>query len=386
MSKIIRLLDRTRTVQDWKCERSRYLGYEFEGRGITSASEGLELTIGIIVHDCLAAIAMFTKDGVPVPIDAIAETAYKDIYSRIVSAHETPSGDVIEFATEQGTLIEGMIRGFYKHVWPKLMEKYPRIVSIESEMEYNLGSTDTIDFVFMTKPDLIVEDVEGNLVYLEYKTTSSKKDKWINSWDTQVQLHSSIKATEQTLGIAPAYVQIVGLYKGYESYGKQSSPFCYAYKRKGNPPFTKDETVYEYKAGFRRYATWELDGGVKAWVDNMPDNVLTNQFPMTAPIFVNDDLVKSFFRQRLTREKRVFTGVELVKQAANEDIKNDILDTFFPQKFDQCEPSFGWACQFKKICHGHVPNPLDEGFVLREPHHEAERVQLGLEKVQDAIT
>lgn len=387
---MIRLIDRTRTVEDWKCPRSRYLGYELGGRGITKSSQGIELTTGIIVHDCLAAIATFTQAGQTVPIDDIAITAYKDMYVRLTGANQ--SAEAVEFAREQGTLIEGMIRGFYKHVWPKLMLKYPKIVKIEAEMEYDLGSAPCLQcaglgsmgdgpclacdgtgeackFVFMTKPDLIVEDIEGNLVYLEYKTTSSKKDKWINSWDTQVQLHSSIKATEQTLGSAPAYVQIVGLYKGYESYGKQSSPFCYAYKRKGNPPFTKDETVYEYKAGFRRYATWELEGGVKAWVESMPDNVLTNQFPMTAPIFVNDDLVGSFFKQRLNREKEIisFNGDE-------ED-----LDRVFPQKFDKCEPSFGFGCEFKKICHGHVADPLTEGFSQREPHHEAERIQLGLE-------
>ena len=170
----------------------------------------------------------------------------------------------------------------------------------------------------------------------------------------------------------PAAVQIVGLYKGYESYGKQSSPFCYAYKKAGNPPFTQDAIQYEYKAGFKRIPTWELEGGVKAWVDGMPENVLANQFPMTAPIPINEDLIDSFFKQRLVREMQI-------AKCAQSDPNMADLDEFFPQRFDQCQPSFGYACGFKKLCHGYVENPLEDGFVLREPHHELERIQLGLE-------
>lgn len=367
MNKIIRLVDRTRTVTDWKCPRARYWGYEYLGRGVTKSSTSLELFIGTTVHDALAAIATGGID-----IDEIARAAFKQVYEEIiVSAGGVIQTDVEDFAKEQGTLAEGMIRGFHKHVWPRLMTQYPKIVAVEREMEYQLAE----GFVFMSRPDLIVEDSSGELVYLEYKTTSSKKESWVNSWETAVQLHSSILAAEQTLGKRPAYVQIIGLYKGYESYGKQSSPFCYCYKKNGNPPFTVDQIQYEYKAGFKRYPTWELVGGVKAWVDSMPENVLADQFPLTAPIMVNDELVDRFFQQRLIREKQISAGLEDIakyEQALAPRVVEYELDTVFPQHFDQCVPSFGYSCQFKKLCHGGVQNPLTEGFELREPHHSRE--------------
>ncbi len=350
-------------MQDWKCPRSRFLGYELNGRGIVKQGTSLELFIGIVVHDAMAAIATLTKDGQKVPIDAIASAAYQQVHDNIAGASEIVLPETAEFAREQGTLIEGMLRGFYKHVWPRLMAEYPVIVAVEQEMEYKLDPEG--NFIFMAKPDLIVENKEGDLVYLEYKSTSSKQDKWINSWDTAVQLHSSILATEQTLGRRPAYVQIVGLYKGYESYGKQSSPFCYAYKKQGNPPFTSDQVSYEFKAGFKRSATWEMAGGVKAWIDRMPDNILANQFPLTAPIMVNDDLVESFFRQRLHREREIAAVAGL-------DLNVFDLDKVFPQRFDQCVPSFGYGCPFKKICHGEVSSPLEDGFEPRQPHHARE--------------
>lgn len=410
MDKIIRLVDRTRTVADWRCPRARYYGYEWNGRGIVKNGMSLALEEGLIVHDALAAIAHLILNGLPVDIDEIAVTAQKDLYDRLIEA----SGPIImpeadEYAKEQSTLVEGLIRGFYKFMWPKLMLMYPIITCVEQEMEYPLdqcpqcggaGTTplsdeDSLDvqvctlcngagvnFIFMTKPDLIMESPDGELVYIEYKTTSSKKAEWINSWETAVQLHSSVKATEYSLGRLPSAVQILGLYKGYTSYGKQSSPFCYAYKKNGNPPFTQDQIAYEYKAGFKRYPTWELEGGCKKWVEDMPEEILANQFPLTPQIYVNEDLVASFFKQRLIREREI-------AQAATNSIKSDTsyfedLDRVFPQKFDQCKPSFGWNCQYIKLCHGNSDNPLEEGFVEREPHHDLEREQLGLE-VKDEI-
>jgi hypothetical protein len=402
-SKIIRLIDRTRTVADWKCSRARYWGYEHNGRGVVKGSMSLALDEGILVHDALATIAHLTLNELPIDIDEIAETAQKDLYSRLVeAAGPIVMPDAIEYAQEQSILIEGLIRGFYKFMWPKLMLMYPEIVCVEQEMEYPLdqcpscGGAGTVrsendeaiecsmckgagvNFVFMTKPDLIMESPEGELVYIEYKTTSSKKAEWVNSWETAVQLHSSVKATEYSLGKLPSAVQILGLYKGYTSYGKQSSPFCYAYKKSGNPPFTQDQVAYEYKAGFKRYPTWELDGGLKKWVDEMPDEVLANQFPLTPQIYVNEDLVASFFKQRLSRERTIKYGINMLEKAQTNEAREAIMDDIFPQKFDSCSPSYGWGCQYRKLCFGRANDPLEEGFIERLPHHELELEQLGL--------
>lgn len=368
MSKIIRLVDRSRCATDWTCPRKRYWNYEHLGRGITKSTTSLALFTGIVTHDSLAAIATYTQRGEIVPIDTIANLAYKQIYDNLVES----SGDIqleetIEFAKEQASLTEGMIRGFYRQVWPSLMAQYPKIVAIEAEMEYELLDSDDLQIIFMTKPDLILEDHNGDWTYIEYKTTSSKKAEWISSWDTAVQLHSSVKATAKTLGKEPIAVQIIGLYKGYISYNRQQSPYCYVYTKKGNPPFTEDQTQCEFKAGFKRVPTWELPGGVKDWVNSMSDSVLANQFPMTAPIYVNEDLVKSFFNQRLIREREIVNDT-----AFNDDID---LDFVFPQKFDACQPAFGFGCEFKKLCFSHVVDPLTEGYQLRVPHHQRELEQ-----------
>ena len=391
MSNVIRLIDRSRTTKDWKCPRSRYYGYEYLGRGITKDTTSLELFTGIVIHDSLAAIASFHDRGFEVPIDDIANLAFKQMKDELLKASSgVIEAEVEEFANEQATLVEGMIRGYFKHVWPRLISQYPKIIAIEKEMEFNLdpatctcpkdhwdpklsecpgcGGTTSPGFIFMAKPDLILEGPDGEWIYVEFKSTSWKKESWINSWETAVQLHSSIRACEATLGKAPSVVQIIGLYKGFESYGKQSSPFCYAYMKKGNPPFTEDQVQYAYKAGFKRYPTWEMKGGTEAWIDSMPDNVLADQFPMPPPVYVNDDLVDAFFRQRLIRERAIANAM-LVGEF---DDPVTGIDAVFPQHFDQCIPFIGRPCEFNKLCHGFVAEPLKEGFVLRTPHHQKE--------------
>jgi len=580
-------------------------------------------------------------NSIPINIDEIAETAFKQVFKSILEATPNPElPESINYANEQGTLVEGIIRGFEKHVWPKLLAKYPTIVGVEQEATYSMSD----EVKFIARPDLIMVDPEGGWHYIEFKSTSSKKEEWINSWNTAVQLHSSVKAVEQTFGIMPEDITIVGMYKSYVSYGRQNSPFClspntkvltkdmrwvpisslskgdkiagfdefpesrfnkkpnrywrnaevlniekinlpslkltfsdgttvtcskdhmwltaqyrtgpaaksttwtraehmrpqsiypttasrvlkllplwepgitfndgylrgayesegslvhinskrdipyvaisfsqkpgkmltrvkdltkelgikvhgpydpshthsagtllinnradvlhflgrvrperflekldldkigtlrsqfdpvillsvedignkdlimlesstktliaeglashncYAYKKAGNPPFTQDLIQYEYKAGYKKCPVWEMEGGCKAWIDSMPEAILANQFPMTAPIFINEDMIEGFFRQRLMREQSI---AEALQVADGEEPCSDIMDEIFPQKFEACSPAYGYGCEFKKLCFGFVQDPTTEGFTLRVPHLDAERAQMGLDK------
>lgn len=617
-----RLYDRSRTVTDWVCPRKRYWNYEFAGKGIVPNTTALELFLGTTVHDGLAAIAH------GVAIDDIAAAAWKETYNGIMEwDSQSSSEDATQFALEQAALVEGLLRGFRRHVWPQLMAEYPTIMAIEKEMQFNHNG-----LTFMSKPDLVLEGPDGP-VYVEYKTTSSKKDSWINSWNTAVQLHSTMRAIRETLNVEPVGVVVQGLYKGYEclspetpiltadlrwvavgnlqigeriagfeaeptktrggrnkkrqwaealvthtgrqvlpsyklvledgtdfvcsenhlwltcrdnagtgsatwtatkdlssgcylikvadmwkqeedygagylaaafdgegnisqhetktgywlshlaftqkanemlktvktflreygfsygenerrgaekiggiyihgqaqllsflgsirpkrllpkfsfdklggmtvlgkplairsleflgdrevvtlgtstetlvakgiathnSYGKQSSPFCYAYRRAGNPPFTKDEISYEYRAGFKRFPIWELPGGVAEWVARMPDEVLRDQFPRTPLIFINEALVDAFFAQRTTREMEIAMAMEMIKDAQTEndaEAVQQLLDTAFPQRFDQCIPTFGRPCIYRNLCFNRVADPLAQGYTFREPHHAPE--------------
>lgn len=372
--------DRSRTVVDWSCPRERYLGYEYEGKGLRPESEAVHFFTGSENHNALSSIASQQLDVLAgtreaVAIDALAEAARSAIFNYHCPEDLRGVDDVAVYAHEQASLTEGLLRGFFKHVWPTLIATYD-IVAIEEEMfyihdQYGRGTLDG-KFVMMVKPDLVLRNKEtGELVYYEYKTTSSKKEGWINSWEDQVQVHSTVAAIEQSLGEKPTSTIVQGLYKGYESYGKQSSPFCYAYYRQGTPPFSQPEYSYEYRNGLRRVPTWELEGGLKKWVENMPANVLADQFPQTPPIFYNDSLITDYFMQRAMRELEIKMGKQMI---ASDDpqTKRVALNGCFPQRFDKCKPAWGSKCQFRLLCHGNVSDPLKAGFTLREPHHELE--------------
>jgi hypothetical protein len=363
----LRLYDRSRVTTDWGCPRKRFYNYEFAGKGIVPPGLALELFLGTVIHDAFAALATsHLVNAGHIDIDLIVDVAKKAIFTTF--PNDTPEEGY--FALEQAALIEGILRGFHLHVWPSLIERYPTILFIEEEMLYthnNLG--------FMAKPDLVLTNDEGEVVYVEYKSTSSKKEGWVNSWSTAVQLHSTIRAVEASKGVKVSNVIIQGLYKGYESYGKQSSPFCYAYMKKGQPPFSADVISYEYRAGLKRYPTWELEGGTKKWIEEMPSNVLADQFPQTPPIMIKDDLVNSFFAQRTMREHEIKLALDMLDAAAlanDEEGMNSIMDTAFPQRFDQCIPGWGKPCGYRQLCHGGVDDPFSAGFSWREPHHTPE--------------
>jgi len=369
------LYDRSRSTTDWQCPRRRYWTYEHLGRGIVPDITLMALYMGTAIHDGLAAIAHFHKDKDEVDIDLIATTAQKQMYDALIETDD--SFENMQFANEQSRLVEGMLRGFYRQVWPGLMQSYPNILAIEQEMTYihdNNGlKSEKGPHCFMAKPDLVIGNDNGDNFYIEYKSTSTKKPDWIHSWDTAIQLHSTCKAIEATLNIPVTGVIVQGLYKGYSSYGKQSSPFCYAYHRPGEPPFIKEQTSYAYKAGFKKYPTWELEGGLKKWVENMPEDMLADQFPQTPPIFIKEDIVQAFFAQRGLRETEIDMAMEMLKASnGDEEVVKAILNTAFPQKFDQCSPAFGSLCPDKVLCHGCISDPLTSGFQLRESHHQLE--------------
>jgi len=367
---IIWLTDRSRTTLDWSCPRKRYWNYHAHGRGIVPPNTPLELFLGTALHDGLAAIATQWRAEGEADVDTISTTTARVVRETldVINTGDTQNPN---FPREQAALIEGLLRGFYHSAWPRLLAQYPQIISIEEEMTYPLSS----GVVFMSRPDLVLANHDGEWVYVEYKSTSSKNEGWVNQWGTAVQVHSTIRAIEHTLGTAPSAVIVQGLYKGYVSYGKQNSPFCYAYYRQGTPPFSYPEWEYSYKAGFKKVPVWEMEGGLQNWIENMPEGVLGDQFPQTPPIFVKDGLIDAFFAQRLTREMEIQMALQMI-DGADPDMQADILNTSFPQRFDQCQPGWGKPCSYRQACFGSGANLLDQGWVPREPHHTPEMEQL----------
>jgi len=365
LSKLLPLVDRSRIVADLRCERRAYLNYEIAGRGVVAGTEAYELFFGSCVHDAAATIAQFHHRGDEVPIDDIAEAGRATVYDALVSQ----TGNE-EYANEQGSLIEGLVRGFYKRVWPSLLATYPNIVVIEQEVVYEVGA-----MRFMCKPDLVLADEAGNLVYVEHKSASNTSEKWVECWETDPQIHSYMRAIQETTGLEISATIVQGWRKGSPYRGQQSSVFCYAYHRIGQPPFFADETSYTYKAGMKKYPVWKLEGGVKKWVDEMPDDVLDEQFTAVPPVYFDANIADTFFRQASIRRQEINLAKQMMEMMP-ESIP-EIMDTAFQCDFTQCKPSYGSACPYTSLCHPKsiftIEEVLAKGFQLRTPHHSPEQ-------------
>lgn len=379
MSKIIPLYSKSSVGTDNTCHRKYFHAYKAGGTGIQARGQAIELFMGSALHDGLACIAQDEMEeaktnsedrGNQIGIDTIAKTAFKQVLDPMIeAATNRKTGQIeqddVDYAREQATLVEGLLRGFYRHVWPRLMEEY----DIEFFEKPMIFKHDGIGMV--VKADLVVRSKStGMLTYVEYKSTSSKDDRWIRSWDTNIQLHSSVRAIEQAVGEEVESVIVIGLYKGYFSYNKQGSPFCYGYKKNGNPPFTTEQLGYKYLAGWNKTPTWMMPDGVKGWVAKMPEEILQEQFPQTPPIFLNRDLIDAFFRQQAVRQRLIqYAQVELDKDILLPEARQLLMDEVFPQNFEECTPAWGGECNYRILCHGPQVDPLTLGFQSRTTDH-----------------
>ena len=380
MSKLI-FHSAQRAAQDWRCPRSRYYTYDFE-KGIKKDNLSVDLYLGSVVHDAIAGIAASHQRGdSKIDIQKIVNLS-KESFETVLSEHMGESDNELIQIKELTTLVGGLLYGFYNLVWPNILTEYPNIKAIEQEMIFPHDLTGKANpngpFIYMAKPDLVMEDTDGNLCYFEWKTTGTKKSEWIESWKTAKQIHCTMKAIEFTFGQAPQCAIVQGLYKGSQNYGKFSSPLVYGYKTaKANPPFTLMNYSYEYRAGFKKFPTWELDS-LEDWVNKMPQEMVSEQFPQTPRIFLDESLADSFFRQRAIREADVLDAVGKLQEYTGSGDQTFLLDKHFPQNFDQCRPAWGQECEFKRLCHNLQAgeDPLNHGYLQKDRSHESPYIEL----------
>ena len=358
------IFHRSGAVCDWSCPRKRFWNYEFLDRGIAPPEMQLELYLGQLIHDSVAAMVH------NVPLEAIVEAGVKQLRGKLLEGRELDS-DAQFFAEEQCALAEGLIRGFYRARWPQICEAYPEVILCEKELSYGY-ELDGRKLLFLSKPDLVRRDKDGQLWVFEWKTTGSNKEEWIHQWETAVQVHAQIRTVETHLGEPVAGCIVQGFHKSYVSqWNRLESIFCYYYGSPGNPPFEKPKISYEYKAGLRKHPVWLLDGGVKKWVEEMPLALLSSQFPQTPPVFLRPELVEAFFRQQGYREIMIRDARELLETEQEEQV----MDRLFPQHWDSCN-MYNRPCPYRRLCFGAPTDPLSIGYEIRVSHHTLEQQEL----------
>jgi hypothetical protein len=354
----IHVFSRSSIEQDWRCPRERYWNtVAINGRGLQSKGDSFYLQFGIIFHQAMEDLALGKH------LEPTVEIA-KGTLSEWFLTHTAPlSSDPEWISMEQCSLMEGLIRGSAQIVFPAIKAR-GQIVAVEREVAFIDGGLG-----MLTTPDIVVKCEDGTFEYHDHKTTQSKQETWFEQWDTSIQSMATVKAVEQTLGARIERVVYHGYYKGWNGDGWQHSPFCWGWKKDGLAPFQEEEysyTVMRTKGWFRS-PVWEMDGGVKRWMEDMPSDLLSKQFFSTPPLYVNDDLISSFMRQTWRREWAIAGARENIRN--NPDKREEIMDEVFPQVFKNCP-----KCWAKDLCHQPAvsASPLTKGFALREFHHPLE--------------
>lgn len=353
--KEIRPFSYTRAANDEQCRRMRYLSREWGGTGLQPVSQGWALVFGNIVHK---ALEDFAKTG---------HVDLKSVRENVKEQARVSGFDDISQRDWAG-LVEGLVLGFQRAVWPNLMAEYD-IIGTERWIEWVVDG-----YRFRARQDLLLQSkFDKHICLVDYKTTSSTQPQWIKSWNKSVQLHSSMYAMRMSEGIDVERAIVIGLSKGYADKKKnlQRSPLNYGYVNREYAMSPAYSYEYTRARGWEQFSTTDEFDDLSSWIANMPVPLLTEQFPQTGPIFCRDDIAKKWFRQQLIREAEVDTAAQLLQTSTSVEEIETVLDKYFRQNFSHCDPAFGFSCAFQNLCWvPHVElDPLGSGQFIRYAEH-----------------
>lgn len=374
-----------------ECPRLHWWQYKAPSGGIARGWEkkkiGFFVSTGIYTHDGIADLLR------GVDIDTAVKSACDAYIAKVTSRGldleipETLEGQV----AEQTALIEGLIRAWNRVRLPHYLEHYD-VVEVEKEEFIMLSDAigETVPSIgLMARSDAIIRrKSDAKLFICNWKTVGVPDYRWYQQWETDSQLLTETLAVEERLGERLGGVIVEGLIKGRRNPVKnketkevidyiQRSPLIYGYEHPGNPPF--DEPAYDFnytkKKGWKMFKVWtdKNIGGVKGWVDWLPEELVESQFAVVPPIMRNESAIRSKVTQLVQIELNAHIGMRIYDAASNDEERVLALDMNFPQNERSCI----WPnkCWMYSMCHslGVNESPLESGvYVPREPHHPQE--------------
>jgi hypothetical protein len=356
-SKPIYLTDRSGAELDDKCGMAFFWNRLAEDGGIVPVNQAEALEVGSQIHEDMELIAEL-EDLTPTSIGDIVQGVLNEI---------TPDKRANQHQME---ILYRRLGWFIAWALFKEGDIRKRWQNIGIEKELILDRT---PLWVQVKPDRLLKEREGSLTkYMEYKTTISANQKWIDSWRYAIQIHTSMKAVQEESGQPLSYSTVTGLLKGYYSNADHRliHPYVWAYYNESSKEWTHS---YEQgrSAAWSPRPVWEYGPGLVEWVQRLGPEVAHAQFPTTPPITLNERMLESWIKRRLVREQQI----RMVKEIA---LKNEeIRDIYFEARTNRCKPGFGDACPYLSLCWNadRGRNPLATGdFTKRIPHHDLEAI------------
>ncbi len=387
--------DRSRQVQYRKCNRSRFWGTEYGGRGIALVVPDLDMTLGIVLHHGGTTLLRGNH-----PPDVFAESSA--MITNILKDHY-PSILVDSYSN----LVNGLLRVFAKIWLPKLLERFT-VLWTEKEISVPLSP-----YIMMASRSdaLLGNKVKEELGIWSLKTTS----KWdqsrelenrfdtqgfSESWCTERYLtgdgwEDEVDAVKLT---SIAYVQMFYIITGQKEdtpEGKiHNSPVYQGYYREegisniilAHSYYWKDKTGKKCGLG-SKYKKFDVatmyDGGIPKWIDDIlalkiqPEagNPFESLFVCPSAHYRNPESRNEWMLSTLYQEDRIrVASLAYQDDSTSDEVKDRILQEVFPKNLESCV-YMGKPCSFIPLCHGtagEIDDPFIHGFKWREPHHKQE--------------
>jgi len=350
-------------------------------RGWERRKHALPLATGIYVHKGLEYL-LATGNA--------SEAAQKSRSSYLAEVEERglaieEAGDEQAVIEEQSALVEALVLAWARVRWPKWQAEY-EVVEIEAEDRVLLSD----DVTLAVRADAVVRrKYDHRLFVVNFKTVGTADERWMRTWEVDMQLMTELLAAERRHGHEFGGVIIEGLVKGRrmpvkDSVGtvigyRDSSPLIWGYKCEADPPLRQLEYAWEYtkRKGWGRFAVWRehfpmsplgASSAVDYWVNWLPEEVVEDQFITVPPIMRSAERIEAKVKQIVAITRQV--------ELANATIAADQgfgLDEHYAQNERSCHyPS---KCAMWDACwtHNVAEDMQGSGLYLpRKDHHAIE--------------
>ena len=282
---------------------------------------------------------------------------------------------------------------------------------------------------FQFRLDLVTEyrARPGVLSYWEFKGTSQVGEMFESKWETSPQFALGAVMEQERLGHPIAEAWVIGLIKGRregdtynpetkrrEGDQRQQSPLCYGYYKPANPPLEEEDFQAEYEyhdewgknhrlgKQYQKRGIWTLastlgyseqsgegvPGGISPsefWCKWMPADLLAKQIMLIGPLPINQVLSQGVIEELIAEEQRwknihweLYQALEASEWDWTRPTYQSALRRLVPRSWSCRRFGKKHACQYEPICFEHQGwgQPLENGFIPRRPHHQAEMDQL----------
>lgn len=417
---------RSAVITHQRCPRRRYLGYHYEGKGITKQKLSAPLATGGYTHIGLASLlkGSSVEEACGLAVDKYTE----ELATRGLDLEANEDQAMV--AAEQVALTEAFIHLAHRRVIPQLLEDY-HLIDVEREEWFVLYEDAKMclilearcDGLLREKPsaapaqwraDEIATGALGDLYVLSWKTLASWGRRQRLDAKTDMQGLSEAYAVELRVDEPVLGSKMIHFLKGKrkeypEDSGRyiQGSPFVHAWMNATGPTpqfawtyfWSSPDDINEWG----RPVNHRLGKGWKhcfipdvmpiaEWIQMLDEgqvqkeieqDALAKQFISPMPEPRSPQQKQRWLRQIETQEMALTTYLEALESAKRlESAKleeldiEELLDSYFPQYSHSC--NYPTECTFWHLCHTseEVDNPMSL-YQIRQPHHPGESLISG---------